>query len=648
MEKSCNGFVESPPDDTQAGMHAQQGIHAQQGMEVNGMTISIAEPALLLDKERLVLAMNDAARQMMSESDACPVVGSQFPFEIDQSKEIFLPGVRGKVRVVETHPTWLCDQQRQVCLLTLHDVSERRWRALEADVLSEITACLQETVHRRQMMTAVMDKLMGFLKFQSCFFAVWEEESGEALIEFARGWKNPVVGLRFSGEDCALAAVMRSGQKMLNNDLQNSGLAGCPALMEEHSAAVIVPVKAGKRVIGALGMLGRFPIVEQEVNILERAAWLMGIAYHRVRLFEENESHLKRLTSLRMVNLAVSVSLDLNITLNVLLDEVTSQLDVDAADILLYNAERDVLEQVAGSGFWHPTLQPARFSLNQGLIGRLISQHSIVHLPDAAHMMNDFERLALYRKEKFASYYGVPLVVKGALKGVLELYSRKAVRADAGWLCFLETLAAETAVAIDNTELFRQLQHSHDELSLAYDATIQGWSKTLELRDLETKGHSDRVMELTLQLARQLNVPEEQFVHLRRGALLHDIGKTGIPDSILLKPGPLTDAEIQVMRKHPEYAMQLLSSVPFLRPALDIPYCHHEKWDGNGYPRGLKGEDIPLAARIFSVIDVFDALCYERPYRYAWSKKRVLAYIRERSGVDFDPRVVEAFFEIVK
>jgi len=261
--------------------------------------------------------------------------------------------------------------------------------------------------------------------------------------------------------------------------------------------------------------------------------------------------------------------------------------------------------------------------------------------------LGDFERKDLLNKEKFISYYAVPLIIKGTAKGVLELYSRRAIRADSGWMRFLEALAAEAAVAIDNTELFRQLQHSHDDLSLAYDATIQGWSKTLELRDLETKGHSERVVELTQALARKLNLPEDQMIHLRRGALLHDIGKTGIPDSILLKPGPLSDEEITIMQKHPEYAMRLLSSVPFLRPALDIPYCHHEKWAGGGYPRGLKGEEIPLAARIFSVVDVYDALRYERPYRYAWSKKRIFNYIRSRSGEDFDPQVVRAFLEIV-
>ena len=250
--------------------------------------------------------------------------------------------------------------------------------------------------------------------------------------------------------------------------------------------------------------------------------------------------------------------------------------------------------------------------------------------------------------ERFVSYYAIPLLSKGRVKGILELFSRRTVHLDHHWISFLEALAAEAAVAIDNAELIQQLHVSNDELTLAYDATIQGWSRTLELRDHETKGHSDRVVELTLQLAREMDIPEAEMLHIRRGAMLHDIGKTGIPDSILLKTGPLNGEETGVMQLHPEYAMKLLSGIPFLQPALDIPYCHHEKWNGRGYPQGLKGEDIPLSARIFSVVDVFDALSYERPYRGAWSRKKVLEYIKEQSGEHFDPKVVKTFLNMIQ
>ncbi|HVF99782.1 MAG TPA: HD domain-containing phosphohydrolase, partial [Chloroflexia bacterium] len=254
----------------------------------------------------------------------------------------------------------------------------------------------------------------------------------------------------------------------------------------------------------------------------------------------------------------------------------------------------------------------------------------------------------LIEGEGFITYYVVPLIAKGQIKGALEVFNRSRLDPDAEWLDFLEALAGQAAIAIDNATLFDDLQRSNTELVLAYEATLEGWSHALDLRDKETEGHTQRVTDMTVRLAQKLGAPEDDVVQIQRGALLHDIGKMGIPDSILLKPGPLTDEEWVIMRKHPVYAYELLSPISFLRPALDIPYCHHEKWDGTGYPRGLKGEQIPLAARIFAVVDVYDALRSDRPYRAAWPEEQVLAHIRELSGTHLDSRVVEAFLELAR
>jgi putative nucleotidyltransferase with HDIG domain len=241
----------------------------------------------------------------------------------------------------------------------------------------------------------------------------------------------------------------------------------------------------------------------------------------------------------------------------------------------------------------------------------------------------------------------VPLIVKGQIKGVLEVYHRSVHQSDLEWIHLLETLASRAATAIDNAQLFNDLQHSNIELSLAYDATIAGWSRAMDLRDKETEGHTQRVTDLTLKLARVMGIQEAQLTHIRHGALLHDIGKMGVPDNILLKTDTLTDEEWEKMRKHPDLAYQMLSSIRYLEPALDIPYCHHEKWDGSGYPRGLKGEEIPIAARIFAVADVWDAITSDRPYRKGWSKEAALEYIKEQSGKYFDPQVVEEFLELI-
>lgn len=191
------------------------------------------------------------------------------------------------------------------------------------------------------------------------------------------------------------------------------------------------------------------------------------------------------------------------------------------------------------------------------------------------------------------------------------------------------------------------IEEAHEKLLSAYDATIEGWSRAMDLRDKETEGHTLRVTDLSVELARMMGINEGELVFIRRGALLHDIGKLGVPDAILLKANQLSDAEWEVMRKHPQYAYEMLSPIEYLRPALDIPYCHHEKWDGTGYPRGLKGEEIPLAARIFAVVDVWDALTSDRPYRPAWSHEEAMKYIKEQSGKHFDPNVVEKFIEMM-
>ena len=211
----------------------------------------------------------------------------------------------------------------------------------------------------------------------------------------------------------------------------------------------------------------------------------------------------------------------------------------------------------------------------------------------------------------------------------------------------IAAIADMAANAIRRDSLFHDLQASTDDLSRAYDVTLAGWAKALELRDKETEGHSRRVTEIAVRLAQKMGVTEGDIVQLRRGALLHDIGKMGVPDAILHKPGSLSEEEWEIMRMHPVYAYDLLKEIDFLAPALDIPYSHHERWDGTGYPRGLKGSEIPLAARIFAIVDVWDALLSDRPYRDAWPQEKVQAYLLEQAGTHFDPEVVRHFMEFI-
>jgi PAS domain S-box-containing protein/putative nucleotidyltransferase with HDIG domain len=355
---------------------------------------------------------------------------------------------------------------------------------------------------------------------------------------------------------------------------------------------------------------------------------------------ERIRRHIEHLTALVEIDRAINFSFDLTLSLTTLLTHVIVQLDVDAADILMFNPVSQVLEYVAGRGFHTKNIEQTRQPLGAGYAGEAALERRIVHIPDLGKEHDSYLRKILLAGEGFASYHCVPLIAKGKVLGVLEVFHRNCQVRNAEWLDFLKALASQAAIAIDNVTLFDKLYRSNSELLQAYDATIEGWSRALELRDNETQGHTLRVAELTVQLARLFGLSDTELVQIRRGALLHDIGKMGVPDEILLKRDTLTEAEWVVMKKHTSYAYEMLSPIRFLRPALDIPYAHHEKWDGTGYPLGLKGEQIPLAARIFAVADVWDALRSERLYRTSWAKVKVRNHLRSLTGTHFDPHVV--------
>ena len=385
----------------------------------------------------------------------------------------------------------------------------------------------------------------------------------------------------------------------------------------------------------------------ERMELLQTYTNIAAASLENARLLTDAERRLQRITTLRTIDMAITSSLDLSVTLSVFIDQVTAQLHLDAADILLLNPHTKTLEYAAGRGFRTTSPPYDHLRLGQGYAGRAALERQIISIPDLTQEVEQTEYAPWLAAEEFVSYYAAPLTAKGQVKGVLELFHRSQVKTDSEWLGFIEALAIQAAIAIDNTTMFDDLQRSNIDLALAYDTTIEGWSKALDLRDKETEGHTQRVTEMTLILARAMDMDDADLVHIRRGALLHDIGKMGIPDRILLKPGPLTDKEQEFMRRHPEYAYEMISPIGYLRLALDIPYCHHEKFDGTGYPRSLKGETIPLSARLFAVADVWDALRSDRPYRAGWPPGKVREHIGSLSGTHFDPQVIDVFLELV-
>jgi len=359
------------------------------------------------------------------------------------------------------------------------------------------------------------------------------------------------------------------------------------------------------------------------------------------------QTRLQQLATLHTIDLMITSNLDLRMTMTIFLEQLVPQLQVDAAAVLLLNPHIQTLEYGAGIGFKSSLIKDSKLRLGAGPAGVAALERRLIHINDMENPEIDFERKSLIAEEKFRGYCAIPLIAKGQVKGVLEIFQCNKSVLDQEWSEFLQALAAQAAIAIDNATLFNELQTSNVELVIAYDSTIESWGKALNLRDRETEDHTQRVTETTLRLLRIYGMSEKELVHVRRGALLHDIGKMGVPDAILLKEGPLTPEEEEIMHKHPLHAFDILMPIAYLRPALDIPYCHHEKWDGSGYPRGLKGEQIPLAARIFALADIWDALISERRYREAWPRERVIEYIHARAGTHFDPDLVEFFLDNV-
>jgi HD-GYP domain-containing protein (c-di-GMP phosphodiesterase class II) len=382
-----------------------------------------------------------------------------------------------------------------------------------------------------------------------------------------------------------------------------------------------------------------------EIPLLSSIADIVANAVNRETMHEQTVGRVLRLAALRAIDEAIAVSVDLRVTLDVILQQAAGLLEADAMSILLLNRDSMELEYTAGVGFRTREFEAARVRLGEGEAGRAALDRRTVSMPDV-QIDPARSRSAGIRREEFVSHEVAPLLAKGQVKGVFEAFHRSRFNPDADWVSFFETLASQVAISVDNIQMYERLEQSNLELSMAYDATIEGWSRALDMRDRETEGHTLRVTELMVRLSRAAGLGEEEIIHVRRGSLLHDIGKMGVPDSILFKPGALTEEEWALMHRHPRFAYDMLSPIPYLRRALDIPYCHHEKWDGSGYPRQLKGEGIPISARLFAIVDVWDALGSDRPYRSAWSKKDVLEHLRSRAGSHFDPTGVDVFLEV--
>jgi len=528
--------------------------------------------------------------------------------------------------------------------------TETQRRLLEFETINRVSKALRMTQSQREMFNVLLEESLSILKAEDGSVWIFDPVEGILKQRKAKGAADLLQAKKVRYTEGIVGYVFTSGQAYTSmdlihdkklNQLNKSGL-------RPGFGGIFIPIQSTAGILGVLAIhVETHRINSENIGILSTLAEIAGNAIHRADLFDQSMEQVRKLTTLRDIDSAINSSTDLRVTLSILADHAINHLKVDAVDILLYHPELQSLSFFCSAGFYSST--PPRTSIRTGewLAGRVAINGKMVHIPDLQEV-KDFEQARFIQQENFHAYIGVPVIVKGQIKGVFEVFNRSHLSINEDWQQFLLTLAGQAAIAIDNSQLFDNLQKSNDDLKRAYDITLEGWARALELRDRETEGHTRRVTDLTMKLAQHMGIRDDELENIYRGVLLHDIGKMGVPDHILRKTGSLSDSEVAEMRKHPQYAYDLLYPIQYLRPAIDIPYCHHEHWDGSGYPRGLKGESIPLAARIFSVVDIWDALLSNRPYRDAWPREKVISYIKDISGELLDPQIVDIFLGLIE
>jgi PAS domain S-box-containing protein/putative nucleotidyltransferase with HDIG domain len=530
---------------------------------------------------------------------------------------------------------------------------ERAQRLVELEAVNQLSTALRSAQNLNEMLPLLLAETLNLMNTRAGAIYLYDASSGVLRSEAAQDWFILLGKTPIKPDDGIGGRVFSTGEILYAADYASDPRSRETIRVQIPAGwgGVCAPLKTAAETIGIFYVAVQQPreLKPDEVRLLTILAEIAGNAIHRMRLHAQTELHVQRLSALRTIDMTITASLDLRVTLDVLLEQVISQLGAHASDVLLLNEHTQMLETIVGRGFHRSSASRSRLRLGEDYPGRAALERRIITVSAPDKVLSEPARTFWPAEEEFKTYYGVPLIAKGKVKGVLELFYRSPFTPDPEWLDFLETLAGQTAIAIDDAQLFDYLQRMNTELMVAYDTTIEGWSRALELREHDTEGHTRRVAEMTLKLARSMQVfSEENLLHLRRGALLHDIGKMGVPDEILMKPGPLSEDEWAVMRKHAEYAYDLLRPIEYLRHALDIPYYHHERWDGKGYPHGLQGEQIPLEARIFAVVDVWDAITSDRPYSKAWKPQEAKDYIQAESGAQFDPQVVAAFLKLLE
>ena len=526
-------------------------------------------------------------------------------------------------------------------------LAELTQRERELSSVVSMAQALRETHQLDEIYEAVLESTRVAIGASGVSIAILDQEADELVYIPGIGNFQTHKDLRLKPDAGAAGWVVRNKKVYLNNDVQNNPGPTRLDLTGGVKSLLISPMIVDGQVIGMLEAGADRDWNDDDVRIMVALAEIAAYAIQREALSEQKEHQLQRLHTLREIDRIIIGNFDLSSTIHFLVSQIAVQLQVDAVDILLVNENSSMIIYEMGVGFVNQDTRESLVPFDHGPAQWVVLNNQPLFVPDVKSCKwNEF--FQNMPAENFSSYYAVPLNAKGRCIGVLEVFRRVNKKTDQEWEEFLGALGQQTAIAIENGQLVEKLTRTNREMSFAYDRTIEGWARALDFRDHITGEHTQKVKEWTMIMAQAMGIRDpETLTHIRRGATLHDIGKIGVPDQILNKPGPLNDEEWKIMRQHPVFARDVLYPIEFLRPSIDIPYSHHERWDGTGYPQGLKGKEIPLVARIFAVIDVFNAITSERPYSKPWPKEKAIDHIREQSGTHFDPDVVQVFLKNV-
>ena len=616
-----------------------------------------ADGIVIVDGNGMVRFLNPAAEDLFGRQ-AEDLVGELFGFPMVGRETTEVQIIRrggetavAEMRVVETE--W---EGEFGYLASLRDITERVQRERELEAIVTVATALRAAPTRAEMFPVILDEVLTLLQGGGAALTMRDPATGETVIELGRGGWADWTGVRLAPGEGVSGHVIATGRPYISDDARNDPLVARPDLIGDLHATACVPLIAQEQTIGAVWVGHQTAISKDEVRLLTAVAAMTANAIQRAGLFEQLERRVSELAILYEMDRRMAASLHVRDIQDFAVQSIPRVIGAEACSLLLWDEWEKALIVRAGEGWPTEYVGKARYRQGEGLVGWVFLERRAANVPDVSA---DPRWQSKYREdEKLPSgrarcALAVPLILGKKTLGVLSVVNKIPLPTPAGVEgpgvsafteadeAILTSVAGQMAVALENARLYEDVR----DLSIA---TIRSLATAIDARDPYTRGHSEGVTRLAVQLARELGWDGADLEMLEFAALLHDVGKIAVPDAILRKPGPLTSEEWDVMHRHPYYSRQIVAPVEPLRRLTPWMYHHHERWDGTGYPDGLKGDAIPLAARIIAVADVWDALRSDRPYRKAWPEEKAWEHIREQAGKHFDPRVVEVFLELLR